>query len=101
MFTFSNHAKKIKEAIVTNGIKTVLTKSCPCLMQKSMGLLEKRLLSAGYPGHLVESKKRLILIRNLGQVKGVTEDKIKRFACAPYLHSISSSLGKVTGLDSP
>ncbi len=58
----SNHDRRIKHVIVTNGIKSVLNRACSCMVGNSLAILEKRFEAAGYPRFLVEQKKRMILV---------------------------------------
>jgi hypothetical protein len=96
----SNHAREIKESVVTNCLKTVVTRACPCGMKESLEIQEGRLSKAGYPLDFVQNQK-LKVLKNWDKPKkdkesqSVEENDREKFVGIQRYHKLTHKIGKI------
>jgi hypothetical protein len=93
----SYHAKKIKNAIVTNAITQSVKKACPEELTNSLEFQEMRLKEAGYPDNLIQSRKKKLLLKEQKTLEN-SDREVKRYVGIPYVHKFTSDFGNTTKL---
>ncbi|CAN7941874.1 unnamed protein product, partial [Ixodes hexagonus] len=93
----SAHSKLVKRGVVNLCLKNAITKSCPHSVKTSFDAQIARLLSGGYPNHVLISvaEKLLQKIKNPKIIQCKKRDRNQRPAVVPYIHHFSHGLKKI------
>ncbi|CAN8002604.1 unnamed protein product, partial [Ixodes hexagonus] len=95
----SAHCKLVKRGIVNQCLKNSIFKSCPHSGLASFARQVSRLLSAGYPAHLLTSVAESLLKQiKKGETsprKSRDRNSNQRPVVIPYIHNISHNLKKI------
>jgi hypothetical protein len=85
-----SHSKNIKNAIIINGIKSAVKKSCPCHMSNSIGRFRNRLYNTGYPeGVITQQSKKTLINKEMVEIP-----EGSRFGSFPQMHTITHRVKK-------
>lgn len=93
----SNHTKLVKRGIIASCLRNSLRKSCLHSTESSFFAQTTRLVSAGYPRHMLDSVAR-VLLREMkrGDQQGQAIKKKKdKLVVVPYMHKVGHNLKKI------